>query len=75
MKIVIVTDTYLPDVNGVAMTLGRLVKGLREKSYEVHIINTAEGGDDEDETPEPGVGLLGYNEPRVFSPAMSWSYD
>ena len=27
MKIVIVTDTYLPDVNGVAMTLGRLVKG------------------------------------------------
>lgn len=57
------------------MTLGRLVKGLREKSYEVHIIDTAEGGDDEDETPELGVGLLGYNEPRVFSPAMSWSYD
>ena len=46
MKIVLVTDTYSPDVNGVAMTLGRLVTGLRKIGHEVHVIHTAEAGGD-----------------------------
>lgn len=68
MKIVFVTDTYAPDVNGVAMTLGRLVKGLRRKNHEVHIIHTAEAGSDEDETPLRGFGLPVYKEVRVGLP-------
>jgi len=68
MKIVFVTDTYAPDVNGVAMTLGRLVKGLRGNGHDVHIIHTAEAGGDEDETPVRGFGLPGYKEVRVGLP-------
>jgi hypothetical protein len=68
MKIVFVTDTYYPDVNGVAMTLGRLVKGLRGKGHDVHIIHTAQAGGDEDETPMRGFGLPGYKEVRVGLP-------
>ena len=38
-----VTDTFPPDVNGVAMTLGRLVGGLRARGHLVHVHHTAEG--------------------------------
>jgi len=49
MTIDIVTDTFAPDVNGVAMTLGRLVKGLKKNGHKVHVIHTAqeEGQDGE----------------------------
>ncbi|MGC6457007.1 MAG: hypothetical protein ACON4R_01425 [Akkermansiaceae bacterium] len=50
MKIEIVTDTYHPDVNGVAMTLGRLVKGIKEKGHEVYVMHTALGDAAEEET-------------------------
>ena len=38
MKISFVTDTYSPQANGVATTLERLVKGLREREHEVDVI-------------------------------------
>ena len=41
MKITFVTDTYSPQANGVATTLERLVKGLRERGNEVDIIRPA----------------------------------
>ena len=44
MRIDIVTDTFAPDVNGVAMTLGRLCDGLRRRGHLVHVIRTGEGG-------------------------------
>ena len=43
MKIDIVTDTFAPDVNGVAMTLGRLGDGLRLRGHRVHVIRTGAG--------------------------------
>lgn len=33
MKLALVTETFPPEVNGVSMTLGRLVEGLSEKGY------------------------------------------
>jgi UDP-2,3-diacylglucosamine pyrophosphatase LpxH len=68
MKIEIVTDTYHPDINGVAMTLGRLVKGLKEKGHEVHVMHTALGQSVEEETQMRGVSLPGYHEVRVGLP-------
>lgn len=68
MKIDIVTDTYLPDVNGVAMTLNRLVTGLRGKGHEVHVIHTAVGDEQVGETHLRGVSLPGYQEVRVGLP-------
>lgn len=42
MKIDIVTDTFAPDVNEVAMTLGRLTEGLKARGHRVHVIHTGE---------------------------------
>src|SRR5215475_10283812 len=36
--ICIVTDTYPPEVNGVAMTLARLVSGLRDLGHAVSVL-------------------------------------
>jgi UDP-2,3-diacylglucosamine pyrophosphatase LpxH/glycosyltransferase involved in cell wall biosynthesis len=67
MKIDIVTDTYAPDVNGVAMTLGKLTEGLRARGHRVHVIHTgatAQAG----ETVVDAVRLLGYRDVRVGLP-------
>jgi len=37
-RICIVTETYPPEVNGVALTLSHLVEGLRERGHEVSLI-------------------------------------
>ncbi|MDP4623817.1 MAG: glycosyltransferase [Akkermansiaceae bacterium] len=66
MKIDIVTDTFAPDVNGVAMTLGRLSDGLRERGHRVHVIRTGEGK--RGETIAASVPLPGYKEVRVGLP-------
>ncbi len=67
MKIDIVTDTFTPDVNGVAMTLGRLTSGLRQRGHRVHVIHTgttvARG-----ETCVASLPLPGYKEVRVGLP-------
>lgn len=67
MKIDIVTDTFAPDVNGVAMTLGRLTDGLRKLEHRVHVIRTGDGKDDE--TIVRSIPLPGYREVRVGLPA------
>jgi len=66
MKIDIVTDTFAPDVNGVAMTLGRLSEGLRNRGHRVHVIRTGEGK--RGETIAASVPLPGYREVRVGLP-------
>lgn len=38
MKLALVTETYSPEVNGVAMTLQRLVRGLAQRGHEVTVI-------------------------------------
>ncbi|RYD32922.1 MAG: hypothetical protein EOP85_21255 [Verrucomicrobiaceae bacterium] len=40
LHIEVVTDTYVPDVNGVAFSLGRLCAGLRERGHRVEIIRS-----------------------------------
>lgn len=67
MKIDIVTDTFAPDVNGVAMTLGRLTEGLRVRGHQVHVIHTgaeAKRG----ESCASALALPGYKEVRVGLP-------
>jgi len=38
LRIAMVTETYPPEVNGVAMTLGRLVNGLQVRNHQVQLI-------------------------------------
>jgi UDP-2,3-diacylglucosamine pyrophosphatase LpxH/glycosyltransferase involved in cell wall biosynthesis len=67
MKIDIVTDTFAPDVNGVAMTLGRLTDGLRQRGHRVHVIHTGEFARP-GETCSASLALPGYKEVRVGLP-------
>ena len=64
MRIEMVTDTFAPDVNGVAMTLGRLVEGLRGRGHRVHVIHTA-AEVSAGETRAAAMKLPGYKEVRV----------
>ncbi len=63
----VVTDTYVPDVNGVALSLGRLCSGLRARGHHVEVIRS---GLAEDEGGEwvPWWPLPGYWEIRVGAP-------
>ncbi len=67
MKIDIVTDTFAPDVNGVAMTLGRLCDGMRRRGHRVHVIHTGEFAR-QGETCSASVPLPGDREVRVGLP-------
>ena len=63
----VVTDTYVPDVNGVALSLGRLCSGLRERGHRVEIIRSGKSNG------ESGATVLswplpGYWEIKVGAP-------
>lgn len=68
MRIEFVTDTFPPDINGVAMTLGRLVDGLRSRGHLVHVFHTADRPAQPGETPLPSLTLPGYKEVRMGLP-------
>ncbi|MBI4984246.1 MAG: glycosyltransferase family 1 protein [Rhodocyclales bacterium] len=38
LRVALVTETYPPEINGVAMTLGRMVDGLRRRGHAVHLV-------------------------------------
>lgn len=38
LTVALVTETYLPEVNGVAMTLGRLAAGLKARGHDVRLV-------------------------------------
>lgn len=45
MRVLIVTDTYPPDINGVARTLHTLGMGLQRRGHTVQVVTTVEGDD------------------------------
>ena len=67
MRIEFVTDTFPPDINGVAMTLGRLTNMLKKQGHYIHVIHT---GDEvnKGESKAKGLALPGYKEVRVGLP-------
>ncbi|MBL9132045.1 MAG: hypothetical protein JNG86_12655, partial [Verrucomicrobiaceae bacterium] len=42
MRILIVTDTYPPDINGVARSLQTLASGLEGRGHAVEVVTTLE---------------------------------
>ncbi len=72
IAIAFVTETFPPEVNGVAMTVGRLVGGLRERGHRVSVIRPRQGKADagsEHELALPGLPLPGYPGLRFGLPA------
>lgn len=78
LRIAVVTETYPPEINGVAMTLGRFVRALQEREHQVQLIRPRQGAHDlPDEAPNleqvlrPGVPIPRYAGLRMGLPAKS----
>lgn len=68
MKICLVTETFPPEINGVSMTLNRLVTGLIGKGHEVHVIRPRQFKEDGNIKPATysedlvvGIPIPGYD--------------
>jgi len=46
LRIAFVTETYPPEVNGVAMTVARLVDGMHERNHDIQLIRPRQNGSD-----------------------------
>jgi glycosyltransferase involved in cell wall biosynthesis len=76
LNIAVVTETYPPEINGVANTLKYTVAGMLSRGHRVHVIRPRQQGDDQpsrrtaySETLVNGFGLPMYRELRFGSPA------
>lgn len=75
LHLALVTETWPPEVNGVAMTVSRLVEGLRQRGHHVNVIRPRQqhegrevGGESIDIT-VPGLPLPGYSGLQFGLPA------
>jgi len=84
VKIALVTETYPPEINGVAMTLSELVNGLRERGHHVQVVRPMQSGErsslcsDAEQVTVPGLPIPRYSELRFGLPAgrklnQAWS--
>ncbi|MFA7269087.1 MAG: glycosyltransferase family 1 protein [Sterolibacterium sp.] len=76
LTVALVTETFPPEVNGVAMTLGRLVDGLRRRGHAVRLVRPRQHADDTprtaagfSETLVAGLPIPGYQDLRFGLPA------
>jgi glycosyltransferase involved in cell wall biosynthesis len=76
MRVALVTETYPPEINGVAMTMGRLVEGLKQRDHRVELVRPRQG-DENYAAGEPhsevvlvrGWPIPGYHALRAGLPA------
>lgn len=78
LRIAVVTETYPPEVNGVAMTLGRLVDGLQVRNHQVQLIRPRQHSDDQphptatlSEHLQRGIALPRYEGLKMGLPAKA----
>ena len=76
MKLALVTETFPPEINGVAMTLGQLASGLARRGFAVTVHRPRQGRSDQPsptlpytELLHPGVPIPGYSLLRLGLPA------
>ncbi len=78
LRIAVVTETYPPEVNGVAMTLGKIVEGLLVRGHAVQVVRPRQGVEDEpplraglDQVLSRGIPLPTYGELRFGLPSKN----
>ena len=70
LHVCIVTETYPPEINGVAMTVGRLVAGLRGRGHQVDLVRPRQhAGEKSEDLTVSGLPLPGYSGLRLGLPA------
>src|SRR5262249_59298724 len=71
----IVTETYPPEINGVAATVARLAEGMRERGHAVSVVRPRQAADRASRRLEPdsvlvkGMRLPGYKGLQIGAPA------
>ena len=75
LRISIVTETYPPEVNGVAITLEQMVNGLLDRGHHIQLIRPRQNRTDLprrkgnlEEIPQPGMAIPFYPELRMGLP-------
>lgn len=78
MRMAVVTETYPPEVNGVAMTLGRIVSAMRAREHHIQLIRPRQGAQDTDHAEphletilKPGLPIPRYQGLRMGLPAKA----
>jgi len=76
--VTIVTETFTPDINGVAMTLGNLLTGLSNRRHQVQLVCPASDKRDVSKLPDNvsyhpvrGLSIPGYNEAKFGLPSKT----
>jgi hypothetical protein len=76
LHVAVVTETFPPEVNGVAMTIGRMVQGLLARGHHVSLTRPRQAGEPDPVTPaQPpttlvrGLPIPGYAGLRFGLPA------
>ncbi|MDD5249960.1 MAG: glycosyltransferase family 1 protein [Rhodocyclaceae bacterium] len=77
LRIALVTETFPPEVNGVAMTLGRLADGLRSRNHGVEIVRPRQPGERQARGPHSealvrGLPIPNYRGLRFGLPAAGF---
>jgi glycosyltransferase involved in cell wall biosynthesis len=77
LRLGIVTETYPPEINGVALTIARWVEGLLARGHAVQLIRVRQGGNDHPQPndalktlPVPGFHIPGYPQLQGGWPAQ-----
>ncbi|MEW6677335.1 MAG: glycosyltransferase family 1 protein [Pseudomonadota bacterium] len=71
LRVLLVTETYPPEINGVAMTTGRMVAGLRARGHWVGVVRPRRHGGEKDcdlEWGVTGISLPNYPEVKLGLP-------
>ena len=75
LRVAVVTETYPPEVNGVAMTLGRIVEALQRRRHHVQLIRPRQGVTDSaaqgpslEEVLKPGIPIPRYDGLKIGLP-------
>lgn len=73
MRLAIFTDTYSPQVNGVARTLERLARAIAARGHEAHVFTVVDprASAHDDVTRWPGIPFWGYPELRLAAPSTA----
>ncbi|HWV09795.1 MAG TPA: glycosyltransferase, partial [Pseudomonas sp.] len=70
LSIALITETFPPEINGVANTLGRLVDGLRNKGHRVQLVRPRQDIDNGRKSDEHLLLTRGW--PLPGYPGLQW---
>ncbi|WP_166365367.1 glycosyltransferase family 4 protein [Pseudomonas akapageensis] len=71
LHITLVTETFPPEINGVANTLGRLSEGLRQRGHRIELVRPRQNGD---ELAQDNDVLLCHGWPLPGYPGLQWGH-